>query len=62
MGLTVTFEDGEGSDEEAAGGESEEDDGATVGSLRWRWCGGGVVKALGAALGTGCGSEREDGE
>jgi hypothetical protein len=60
IGLAVSFEDCEGCQEEAAGGEGEEDDGAAVGSLGGGWCGGGVVQALGAALRVRCGSERED--
>ena len=57
----MTFEDGEGGDEEASSGEGQEDDGATVGSLGCGWCGSGVVEALGAALGVSCWSEGKDG-
>jgi hypothetical protein len=49
----VAFEQGEGGDEEASCSEGEEDDGVAVGSLGGGWCGGGVVEALGAALGMG---------
>jgi hypothetical protein len=51
----VAFEEGEGADEEASCGEGEQEDGVAVGSLRGGWCGGGVVLALGAALGMGWG-------
>jgi hypothetical protein len=51
----VALEEGEGCDEEASCGEGEEDDGVAVGSLGCGWCGGGVVEALGAALGVGGG-------
>jgi hypothetical protein len=47
----VAFEEIERGDEEAACGEGEEDDGVAVGSLGCRWGCGGVVEALGAALG-----------
>jgi hypothetical protein len=56
----MTFEDGEGGGEESSGGEGEEDDGSTVGSLGCGRSGGGVVEALGAALWMGWGSESED--
>jgi hypothetical protein len=49
----VAFEEGEGCGEEASCGEGEEDDSAAVGSLGCGWSGGGVVEALGAALGVG---------
>jgi len=49
----VTLEESEGGGEEASCGEGEEEDGVTVGSLGLGWGGGGVVEALGAALGVG---------
>jgi hypothetical protein len=49
----VASEKGEGGDEEASCGEGEEEDGVAVGSLGCGWSGGGVVEALGAALGVG---------
>jgi hypothetical protein len=49
----VAFEEGEGGGEEASCGEGEEEDGVAVGSLGRGWGGGGVVEALGAALGVG---------
>jgi hypothetical protein len=51
--LTMSFEESEGCGEEASCGEGEQDDGAAVGSLGCGWGGGGVVEALGAALGVG---------
>ena len=49
----MAFEEGETRYEEAACGEGEEDDGAAVGPPGCGWGGGGVVEALGAALGVG---------
>jgi hypothetical protein len=51
--LMVALEEGEGGYEETTCGEGEQDDGAAVGSLGCGWGGGGVVEALGAALGVG---------
>ena len=53
--LAVALEEGEGGDEETSCGEGEQDDSVTVGSLGGRGGGGGVVLALGAALGVGWG-------
>jgi len=51
--LAVALEESKGGDEEASCSEGEQDDGVAVGSLGfWRGC-GGVVQALGAALGMG---------
>jgi hypothetical protein len=47
----MTFEDDERDNEETTCAEGEKDDGVTVGSLGCGRCGGGVVQALGAALG-----------
>ena len=52
-GSAVAFEEGEGGGEEASCSEGEEEDGVAVGSLGCGWGGGGVVEALGAALGVG---------
>jgi hypothetical protein len=49
----VAFEESEGGGEEASCGESEEDNGAAVSTLGCGWGGGGIVEALGAALGVG---------
>lgn len=49
----MTLEESEGGDEEASCGEGEQDDGVTVGGLRFGWSSGGVVEALGTALGVG---------
>lgn len=47
----LPLEDDKGRDEEAAGGHGHQDDGVAVGALGGGWRGGGVVEALGAALG-----------
>jgi len=49
----VPLKQGDGGDEETPRGEREQDDGAAVGALCCGWSGGGVVEALGAALGVG---------
>ena len=56
----MALEESKGSDEEASSGEGEEDDGATIGSLGCGGSGGGVVEALGAALGVGRDGDKED--
>jgi hypothetical protein len=65
----VALEESKGGDEETSSGEGEEDDGAAIGSLGCGGSGGGVVEALGAALGVewlgkkrDCGQEEEGGE
>jgi hypothetical protein len=65
----VALEESKGGDEETSSGEGEEDDGAAIGSLGCGGSGGGVVEALGAALGVEwlrkkkyCGEEEEGGE
>ena len=65
----MALEESKGGDEEASSSEGEEDDGATIGSLGCGGSGGGVVEALGAALGVEwlrkkkyCGEEEEGGE
>jgi hypothetical protein len=69
LALAVALEESKGGDEEASCGESEEDDGAAIGSLGCGWRGCGVVEALGAALGVDwlgkkgdCGEEEQGGE
>lgn len=49
----LSFEDDDGGEEEAGGTEGKQDDGVAVGPLGGWWSGGGVVLALGAALGAG---------
>jgi hypothetical protein len=49
--LSVALEEIERGCEETTCGEGEEDDGVAIGSLGCWWGGGGVVEALGAALG-----------
>jgi hypothetical protein len=49
----VALEEGEGGGEEDSCGEGEQDNGVAIGLLSCRWGGGGVVEALGAALGAG---------
>ena len=46
----MAFEEGDGAYEEAAGGESHQNNCVAVGGLGFRGRGGGVVLALGAAL------------
>jgi hypothetical protein len=58
----MAFEEGESGGEETACGEGEEDDGAAIGSLGCGWGGGGVVEALGAALGVGRSGEAQQNE
>jgi hypothetical protein len=53
--LTVALEENERGREKTSCGEGEEDDGVAVGSLCFWRGGGGVVQALGAALGVGWG-------
>jgi hypothetical protein len=49
--LAVAFEESDGTYEETACGESHQNDRMTIGGLGSGWGGGGVVLALGAALG-----------
>jgi hypothetical protein len=49
--LAIAFEEQECAAEEDGGYSCEEDDRVAVGGLGLRWGGGGVVAALGAALG-----------
>jgi hypothetical protein len=51
----MAFEESEGGYEEAGCGEGQQDDGVAIGGLGFWWGGGGVVLALGAALGVGWG-------
>ena len=46
----MAFEEGDRAYEEAAGGDSHQDDGVAIGGLGFGWCGGSVVLALRAAL------------
>jgi len=60
--LAVAFEQGDGSEEEDAGGEGEQDDGVAIGGLGFGRGGGGVVAALGAALRVGWRGEKKQEE
>lgn len=51
--LALASEDGDGHEEEAGGAEGEQEDGVTVGALGGGWGCGGIISALGAALGMG---------
>lgn len=55
LGLAVALEEDQGGEEDAAGGDDEEGDGMAIGGLGCGWGGGGIIAALGAALGVGCG-------
>lgn len=59
--LAAAAEKRNSADEDAAGGEGEEANGTAVGALGGRGCGGGVVAALGAALGMSRGRQEEEG-
>ena len=53
LSLAVALEESEGRREKASSCQSEQDDGMAVCGLGPGWGGGGVVQALGAALGMG---------